>query len=65
MKVDLQEVHRILCNLSSMPGFHTTTNRATAAAVVGHETVFCNGDLRNIRLKSLGAGVYKIYSEPA
>ncbi len=60
---DSLEVSRILGNLSSMPGWNTTTDKATAKKVLESEWVFCNGDMRDIRVKHLGLGVYKIFSE--
>lgn len=63
MGVDQSEVSRILSNLSSMPGHTTTGNKALAAELVGHDFLFCNGELRYIRAKHLGAGVYRIYTE--
>jgi len=60
--VDMGEEHRHLSNFSSMPEWHTTADRSMAKALVSHETVFCNGLLRYIRCKHLGAGVYKVYT---
>ncbi len=61
---DAAEVTRIFHNLCVMPSWSTTTNRATAKRVLESEWVFCNGDMRDIRVKHLGLGVYKVYSEP-
>ena len=58
-----QEAARILENLSSMAGFNTTTDKATARAVIEHQWIFCHGEIRDIRTKHLGVGVYKIFSE--
>lgn len=57
------EVNRILNNLSSFALSNTTCDKATAKAVLEHEYVFCRGDMRDIRVKHLGVGVYKVYSE--
>lgn len=57
------EVSRILNCLSSHAGWNTTTDKATARAVLESEWVFCNGDMRDIRVKHLGVDVCKVYSE--
>lgn len=59
---DPSEVSRHLGNLSSIPGWNLTTDRATARAVLEHEWVFCRGDRRDIRVTHLGLGVYKVYT---
>lgn len=60
---DELEYSRLLNNLSSMPGFNGTTNRKVAKKLLENEWVFCNGDIREIRVKNLGLGVYKFWSE--
>lgn len=60
----MNDSHRVLSNLASMPAYNTTTDKATAKSLLESESVFCNGDLRRIRVKSLGLGVYKVWSEP-
>lgn len=61
--VDLAEVSRHLHNFSTMPDWSFTTNRATAKKMLESEWVFCNGDMRDIKVKHLGLGVYKVYTE--
>lgn len=60
----MNDARRILGNLASVPTYNTTTDKATAKSL--SESVFCNleGDLRRIRVKSLGLDVYKVWSEP-
>ncbi len=60
---DSTEVTRWLHNLSVNPGWNGTTNKAVARALLETEWVFCNGDIRDIRVKSLGLGVYKVWTE--
>lgn len=62
--VDPKEVARYLHNFSSMPSWNGTVNQATARELLKHECVFCRGDIRDIRTKHLGLGVYKVYTEP-
>ena len=61
--VDETEVSRHLNHASVMPGWNATMNRATAKRLLESEWVFCNGDMRDIRVKHLGLGVYKVYTE--
>jgi len=60
---DAAEVSRFQHNLASMPGWNGTTNRAVAKALLETEWLFCRGDIRDIRVKHLGLGVYKVYTE--
>lgn len=60
----IKEYQRILNNLSSVPEYHITTDKITAKKLLESESVFCNGDLRNIKVKHLGLGVYKVFSKP-
>ena len=60
---DAAKVHDILCTMSSLPLWNTTTDKATAKAVLETEFVFCYGEIRDIRVKHLGIGVYKVFTE--
>lgn len=62
-QADPARVSQIINFLCGMPGGHTTDNLATAKAVLEHDTIFCNGLLRQIRTKHLGCGVYRIFTE--
>ena len=62
-QVNQQEVSRLLNCLSGMALFTTTTDKTTARKVLESEFVFCNGLIRNIKVKHLGVGIYKLYSE--
>jgi hypothetical protein len=57
------EVSRYLNNFSVIPGWNGTVDRATAKKLLMSEFVFCNGDVRGIRAKHIGCGVYKVYTE--
>jgi hypothetical protein len=57
------EIHRILGNLASMPGYTCTTDKNTARAVLEHETVFCCGYLCDIMVKSRGLGIYNVFAK--
>ena len=59
---DAQEVSRTLHNLSVYRDWNTTVDRATAKALLEYEWVFCNGYMRDIRVKHLGLGVYKVFT---
>jgi hypothetical protein len=60
----MTEVARHLSNLSSVPGWNLTTDKVTARALLAHEWVFCQGDMRDICVRHLGLGVYKVWTEP-
>lgn len=60
--IEEQEVSRILNCLSGIAAFTTTTSKAIAKRLLEFEFVFCYGDIRDIKVKALGLGVYKIYS---
>ena len=60
---DAAEVTRTLHNMAVMPGWNTTANRAVARRLLESEWLFCNGDIRDIRVTHLGLGVYKVYTE--
>lgn len=62
-QVNPREVSRLLNCLSGIPLFTTTTDKATARKVLESEFVFCNGLMRDIKVKHLGVGVYKLYSK--
>lgn len=57
------EVTRWLNNLSVMPSWNGTTSKAVAKSLLEPEWVFCNGDIRDVRVKHLGLGVYKVWTE--
>lgn len=57
------EVNRWLHNLAVMPGWNGTTNKAVAKKLLESEWLFCNGSVRTIRVKPLGLGVYKVFTE--
>lgn len=57
------EVSRCLHNFSVFAGWNTTTDKATAKKLLESEWVFCNGDMRDIRTKHLGLGIYRVYTE--
>ena len=57
---NLAEVSRILGNMSTCPGFTTTTDRATAKRVLESDFVFCQGELCDITVKHRGLGVYAV-----
>lgn len=59
-----QEAHRHMHNLCSMATYSATMDKATAKQLLQVEWVFCHGEARNIKVKHLGLGVYKVYSEP-
>ena len=61
--VNKDDVRRFLGNASTNPNWNTTTDKATAKKVLEHEWVFCNGLIRDICVKYLGLGVYKIYTQ--
>jgi hypothetical protein len=61
--VDDSEVTRYLHNFSVCPGWNGTVSKAIAKRLLESEWVFCNGDMRDIRAKHLGCGVYKVYTE--
>lgn len=58
------EVHRIMSFLCSMAAATSTTDRKTAKEILMSETLFCNGELREIKVKHLGVGVYKVFTVP-
>ena len=60
---DPAEVSRWLHNLASFPGWSGTTDRATAKALLESEWLFCHGDMRDIRVKHMGLGVYRVWTE--
>lgn len=57
------EITRHLHNFSVMPGWNSTANKEVARKLLESEWVFCNGDMRDIRVKHMGLGVYKVYTE--
>lgn len=59
-----QALHdRSLHNFAVMPGWNITCNRKVANALVNHDWCFCQGDIREIRCESIGAGVYKVFTK--
>ncbi len=61
---DSAEVTRHLHNLSVIPGWNTTTTKEIATELLKSEWVFCNGYMRDIVVKHLGLGVYRVSSTP-
>ena len=59
----MDEFTRILGNLARVENYTTTTDKDTARRLIVTDNVFCNGDLRDIQVKSKGLGVYKISSK--
>jgi hypothetical protein len=59
------ERRRVISFLASMPAAHSTVTKEDAKEIMLDTggTLFCNGLLRNIVIKSIGAGVYKIWTE--
>ena len=60
----MDEIQRHLSNLSSMKGWTITCDRKMAKEILSHSTVFCLGELRDIVAKSMGCGVYKVFTKP-
>jgi hypothetical protein len=59
----MDEVNRHLGNLASMKGWTITCDSKTAKKLVSHSTVFCMGELRDIRAKSMGCGIYQVRTQ--
>ena len=61
------EARRLLNNLSSMPGFHSTTTAEVVDFMCENYsmTVFCCGQLRNITCSPITSKSYSITSEAA
>lgn len=57
------EVSRILSNLCSMRGYNATCDKKVAQELVSSSPVFCLGELREIRAKHIGVGVYRVTTE--
>lgn len=64
MKIDAQELQRILYNLAVMPAFNTTTNKAVAKEILSRGWFICQGYMRKPKAKHIGLGVYEISSTP-
>ncbi len=62
MESDIANLQTYMNNMASMPSWSTTTDRATAQALLKYEWIFCRSDRRDIRVKHLGLGVYKVYT---
>jgi hypothetical protein len=60
---DQAEYEYCLRGLSSMPAWNTTTTKEVARKLLKSELIVCNGDIRDVKVKHLGLGVYKVYSE--
>lgn len=57
------EYRTTLNNLSMQPNFSTITrNKELVRKLLEDEYVFCNGDMRDIKVKKLGLGLYKIFT---
>ena len=60
---DEAEINRHITNFSVAERYSVIGTKAVAKRLLETEFVFCNGDMRDIRVKHLGLGVYKVYTE--
>lgn len=57
------EVNHLIQFFSGFAIGTTTTTKRIAHGLLQHEFVFCRGDMRDFRVKHLGVGVYKVWTE--
>lgn len=65
MKNNLEEVKRHMNNLSRVPAYNATISAQDVDAWLSNysDTVFCNGQLRQICFDKITENTYKVYSK--